>query len=134
MLRPTLGIVGLVLMGFLLCFCSVEGSQKGKKPKKPEQKVVGAIWHWKLIEKREVVKEGKFRAHKGCLYGMAGSKQIGMYQEAPSKEEALVVVESGPLTGKFLLRKVTLKPPHYEGFLLKPDGTKIRISVDLLAD
>jgi len=99
-----------------------------KKKKKDKDNVVGTIWAYKL-KKDDKAENGQFRVYK--LEVFKGDKKVGKVVPKDEDETKLIITEYEPLNGAAILRKTRTKPPVWKGTLVKDDGSKWSMEVEI---
>src|SRR6476660_4934930 len=118
----------------LIALVATQGiaQDKGKKGKKGNKDgiddVVGAIWHYKLTRNGKT-EAGNFRVYQFEIF--RGKEKIGSVKPKDDDETTLNITGFPELNGKATLHKVRDKKGLARGVLLRPDGEKWEMEVEV---
>jgi hypothetical protein len=126
--RSTLVLVGLSLVVVMLSSGSAL-AQKGNKDGVDD--VDGTRWHYEIdmVRDKEHVEKGLFRVKDKVIY--RNNKKVGEIHAQSATETTLIIDGLPELNGKATLKKVDEKPPVWRGHLVRKDGTKWKMKVEM---
>jgi len=140
-------VVGGLLLGCALTLTASAYPQakKDKDKDEPPPKKKGdadgkngmkdrARWEWQLLdEKGKTAQVGTFMGYlDGTLKQGKDQKQIGTSKE--DKDKIKATITEGPLKGVLTLTLVDRKPLKYNGELVRSDGTKAKLVLEIIND
>jgi len=127
----------LVVLLIALVASQAVAQDKGKKNKGNKANnankdgvddVVGAIWHYKVTHDG-MTEAGNFRVYK--LEMFKGKEKIGVVKPKDEDESTFEVRGYPELNGKATIRKVKQKSAVAKGVLVRPNGEKWDIEVEI---
>jgi hypothetical protein len=123
-------VIMFLLIGLVVGFAAAQekGKGKGKGKGKDKDDVVGAIWHYTLKHDSRVV-TGNFRVYQHDIY--KGDRKIGVIKTKDNDEAEFVVSGDPELNGQAKYHKVKDNPQRIRGTLVKPNGEKWELEIDL---
>lgn len=125
--RSTLALMGIP---FLVCLLAPTAQVNADKDGKDD--VLGARWHYVIDKKgddNEDVEKGVFRVYKKVIYRK--DRKVGLVHASSPTETKLEINDLPELNGTAKLRKVDAKPPVWKGVLVRKDGTKWKMTVEM---
>ncbi len=127
-IRSTVMLVGLSFLAITLSPGSAL-AQKGNKDGVDD--VVGARWHYEIhmVGDKEHVEKGLFRIKDKVIY--RNNKKVGEVHAQSDTETTLIINGLPELNGKATLKKVDEKPPVWRGHLVRKDGAKWKMKVEM---
>jgi hypothetical protein len=118
----------VMLIALIACQASAQEKGKGKGKGKDKDDVVGAIWHYKLTRDGKVV-TGNFRVYQHDMF--KGDKKIGVIKTKDNDEAEFVVSGDPELSGQAKYHKMRDNPRRIKGTLVKPNGDKWELAIEL---
>jgi len=120
--------IAAVLIVAIACHASADDKGKGKGKGKDKDNVVGAIWHYTLKHDSRVV-TGNFRVYQHDMY--KGDKKIGVIKTKDNDDAEFVVSGDLELNGQAKYHKVKDNLQRIRGTLVKPNGEKWDLEIEL---
>ena len=90
--------------------------------------VVGTIWHYK-IKNGDKKDSGQFRVYKLEIF--KGKEKVGTVKPKDEDKSTLHFTGWPEMKGTAVIRKVKRKPTTWTGTLIRPDGEKWDIEVEV---
>ena len=124
----------LVVLLVALVAAQALAQDKGKKNKGNKgskdgvDDVVGAIWHYKVTHDGKT-ETGNFRVYKFDMF--RGKDKIGVVKPKDEDESSFEVHGFPELNGKATIRKVRQKSAVAKGTLVRPNGEKWDIEIEI---
>lgn len=139
----TLALVVAFGCGAAICLVpgtagAVQSKDKGKgkgKDKDGVNDMAGrARWNWRIVDKDKDLETGTFMGYQnGQIKHGKDQTPIGTYT-SPSPGQIRAKFTAGPLVGEAVLGLTQKQPVKYEGQLTKPDGSKLRMVLNIVND
>jgi hypothetical protein len=105
-----------------------KGNKGNKGDKDGVDDVVGAIWHYRLTRNGKT-ESGNFRVYQFEIF--KGKEKIGSVKPKDDDETTLTITGFPELNGKATLHKVRDKTRLAKGTLVRPDGEKWEMEVEV---
>ena len=115
-------LMAIVVVGFAAPVLAQTGNKDGVED------VKGARWHYE-IHKGKQAEKGVFRVDKKVIYRF--DKKVGVVHAQGDGETKLEINGLPELNGKATLQKTKAKPPVWTGNLVRKDGTKWKMTVEM---
>jgi hypothetical protein len=131
--RRSLVAFGLLAGVLALCVAALAADDKGKnkaKGKAPDRRedTGGTIWHYKLSHDGRV-ETGTFRVHRLEIFH--GKEKIGVVKVKDQDESGFRVSGFPELNGEATFEKVKGQPGVAKGTLLRPNGQKWDLELEI---
>jgi hypothetical protein len=125
--------LGLVVLSTFLTAADDKGKGKGKSNSKGKDgdgrdDVVGAIWHYKVSHDGKV-ETGTFRVHRLEIF--QGKEKIGSVKVKDEDESSFHITRWPELNGDATFQKVKGQPGAAKGTLVRPNGQKWDLELDI---
>jgi hypothetical protein len=89
--------------------------------------VKGAQWDFQVTDGDKVIEKGFFRVADKVIY--KGKKKVGKVEAESRTETKLLIDDFEKLNGKATLKKISEKPPVWEGALKRKNGNRLNMKV-----